>query len=54
MNEVATFSSIFKGNKVELSAALMKYFDKITQAVLGLDSEMMKVRFCWYDELRSV
>ncbi|XP_045187265.2 TAF6-like RNA polymerase II p300/CBP-associated factor-associated factor 65 kDa subunit 6L [Mercenaria mercenaria] len=31
-----------QGNKVEASGTLMKYFDKITQAVLGLDSEMMK------------
>lgn len=31
-----------QGNKVEPSGTLLKYFDKITQAVLGFDSEMMK------------
>ncbi|WAR20078.1 TAF6L-like protein [Mya arenaria] len=30
------------GNKVEPGGPLMKYFDKITQAVLGNDEEMMK------------
>ncbi|KAL4237458.1 histone H3 acetylation [Mactra antiquata] len=31
-----------QGNKIESSDALLAYFDKITQAVLGFDSEMMK------------
>jgi len=36
------------GNKVEAGSSLLKYFEKITQAVLGNDAEMMKVCVCLF------
>ena len=42
---ITTSGSSSSSSKSEVGAGLLKYYDKITQAVLGFDEEMIKVKY---------